>query len=59
MYNWGRAEVEALQVEKAPRLRLDWETQMEYRTAAHQSIRRRLARTLVQLSLKIDPIVGE
>ncbi|HLF72650.1 MAG TPA: hypothetical protein VI759_10920 [Dehalococcoidia bacterium] len=59
MYNWGIAEVKAIQAEKAPRLRLDPETLIEDDLAQSQSIRRRLATALVTLGVKIDPLAVE
>jgi hypothetical protein len=59
MYNWGLAEVEAIQAEKAPRPRLDPETIVEDDFADSLSIRRRLATVLVSLGAKIDPLAVE
>lgn len=59
MYNWGLTEIEAIQAEKAPRLRLDPETLTEDELAEGQSIRRRLATALVTLGVKLDPLAIE
>ena len=64
MFNWiaqedilALAREEAVQAGENGRLQLELEEADE--ELVRESMRRRLARTLVQLGMKIDPLVGE
>jgi hypothetical protein len=64
LFNWNAQEdilalarEEAVQAGENARLQLELEEADE--ELAQESMRRRLARTLVQLGMKIDPLVGE
>lgn len=64
MFNWNAQEdilalarEEAVQAGENARLQLELEEADE--EFASESVRRRLARTLVQLGMKIDPLAGE
>jgi hypothetical protein len=65
LFNWiAQEDVLALQREEAilagenARIQLELEED-EGETVVRDSMRRRLARTLVQLGMKIDPLVGD
>jgi hypothetical protein len=64
MFNWNAQEDilalardEAVQAGENARLQLELEEADE--EMARETMRRRLARTLVQLGMKIDPMAGE
>jgi hypothetical protein len=65
VFNWiAQEDVLALQREEAilagenARIQLELE-EAEGETVVRNSMRRRLARTLVQLGMRIDPLVGD
>ena len=66
MFNWiaqedilALAREEAVQAGENGRLLLELEEADENEELVRESMRRRLARTLVQLGMKIDPLVGD